>query len=869
MANLANINISITASDNTGSGVNSALSNLSRLGGGIGSIGSIAAGVFGGVLGFATFNNISRGIGSVISSAFGLNNRMAESRAAATSMVNAIAESEPVGTGAFGALSKAAQAYERTLREVQEREQDGLTDYAEKVDSIKEKILESRQDLARRLASIAADEKRDLDDLNESHLESIQDFNSRILDENYDFNERLIDMANSRQDKLDNLEDSHTDKVSTLNEKIIDAEEEVLTATTAFDQQRAQAKLDLLNSQLAEENASYEAQKNKINERADHEIQVFTDKHNRELAALQLKIDRENAEYTKRKARIEKDADDEIAEAERVSKEKIASLNQQLTQEKAQHERFLRDIKEAYEDAARKMDESMTGGGAGGPGGKRTIQFKFDFGDAFRSMTQSGLTEYLDAVQKKYVEIGVKTPFNIADIQHAGKAMVAYTGGSADNMQKILEATVSLAARNPMQGMLGATQAMVELFGSGNIVSLARRFDIPKATLAGLSEAKNETEFISLLTQALERNGITMGLVDAKAQTLGGAFGNLMETFNLVTAAIAKSTWDSLTEKLVNINAWLFYNQDAVVAWAGALSSAVAPAISLIVDGLFKMGQGFGNFLASNAGPIQEWVGNFSKSIIELLIPTLDFLSQVWQSVQKTLEDTIIPGLGRIFAKLGELWTVIYPLLKKTLEDVGKFWKDHHTQIEAIAKGTWALIEFVIKTALDIISGFIKTYTAIMKGDWTGAWTSIKDTVGNIFNNIVELGKGLWASLSSHFKSGINAIIDQINGFLNSLKQFTTLKINGKVIVSAIEVPQIPKLAAGGIALGPTLALIGEAGPEAVVPLSKGAGGFGGGTQIHVTITGNNILDDETAGTLADKVGEAIVNRIALQGRYL
>jgi hypothetical protein len=43
------------------------------------------------------------------------------------------------------------------------------------------------------------------------------------------------------------------------------------------------------------------------------------------------------------------------------------------------------------------------------------------------------------------------------------------------------------------------------------------------------------------------------------------------------------------------------------------------------------------------------------------------------------------------------------------------------------------------------------------------------------------------------------------------------------------EVPNIPKLADGGIVTGPTLALIGEAGPEAVVPLDR-AGGMGGVT---------------------------------------
>ncbi len=49
------------------------------------------------------------------------------------------------------------------------------------------------------------------------------------------------------------------------------------------------------------------------------------------------------------------------------------------------------------------------------------------------------------------------------------------------------------------------------------------------------------------------------------------------------------------------------------------------------------------------------------------------------------------------------------------------------------------------------------------------------------------------------------------------------------------DVPDIPLLADGGIVTGPTLAMIGEAGPEAVIPLSK-AGSMGGNT-INVTVT--------------------------------
>ena len=57
----------------------------------------------------------------------------------------------------------------------------------------------------------------------------------------------------------------------------------------------------------------------------------------------------------------------------------------------------------------------------------------------------------------------------------------------------------------------------------------------------------------------------------------------------------------------------------------------------------------------------------------------------------------------------------------------------------------------------------------------------------------------------------------------------------------------IPAFAKGGIVDRPTLALIGEAGPEAVVPLSGSRAGVGGGVTIvnHFDLSGSTFLSDD------------------------
>ena len=67
----------------------------------------------------------------------------------------------------------------------------------------------------------------------------------------------------------------------------------------------------------------------------------------------------------------------------------------------------------------------------------------------------------------------------------------------------------------------------------------------------------------------------------------------------------------------------------------------------------------------------------------------------------------------------------------------------------------------------------------------------------------------------------------------------------------------IPGFADGGIVTGPTLAMVGEKGPEAIIPLSQ-MGNIGGGG-VTVNVTGGLATSAE--------IGQAVVNAIRAYNR--
>jgi hypothetical protein len=117
---------------------------------------------------------------------------------------------------------------------------------------------------------------------------------------------------------------------------------------------------------------------------------------------------------------------------------------------------------------------------------------------------------------------------------------------------------------------------------------------------------------------------------------------------------------------------------------------------------------------------------------------------------------------------------------------------------------------------------------------------------------IAGMGKSLLDALTWPYRTAFHWIAvawnNTVGGLSFSIPKWVP-EIGGKGF-SMPHVPEnLPALAKGGIVTAPTVALIGEAGPEAVVPLGRGARGMGNTFVFHI-----QTLDPVTAGREVRKV---------------
>ena len=192
-------------------------------------------------------------------------------------------------------------------------------------------------------------------------------------------------------------------------------------------------------------------------------------------------------------------------------------------------------------------------------------------------------------------------------------------------------------------------------------------------------------------------------------------------------------------------------------------------------------------------------------------------------------------------------------------------------EIVEVLKATWDKVWNAIKSVFDAVvskvkeifnsklgwllpGGILMKAIEFLKDNWDKIWNGMKETVRMIVNPII--------GFVNTIIRGINKMIDGVNTIEVKIPDWVPV-IGGKGFKFNIpKIPEIPTLAEGGIVRSPTLAMIGERGPEAVIPLGRGGGSGGTGTTINIQILGPTYGFDD----FEDKIGEAITDGIRRGG---
>ncbi len=186
---------------------------------------------------------------------------------------------------------------------------------------------------------------------------------------------------------------------------------------------------------------------------------------------------------------------------------------------------------------------------------------------------------------------------------------------------------------------------------------------------------------------------------------------------------------------------------------------------------------------------------------------------------------------------------------KEYTESVKKLWDENtKTHMEGL---------LALGSSTAGVMGELATMTGEM---WLGQAEIIINTIVAVMQVIIAavnsaLGPLGWLKTALDVGTIIAASVNAYNQIDAQKEALTAMRTQG-----AQPVVNVPTLAEGGIVNRPTLAMIGEAGPEAVVPL--GSGNRLGGVFIEVNIDNPQVRSLDDIYTLSEEVSEQIAKEI-------
>lgn len=296
-------------------------------------------------------------------------------------------------------------------------------------------------------------------------------------------------------------------------------------------------------------------------------------------------------------------------------------------------------------------------------------------------------------------------------------------------------------------------------------------------------------------------------LFNTAADILGGIADFVKGVFDIITGILTSDMskiFDGFTETgdaIMNILSTIL---------TGLLDLTVA-VLKVIWDTIVAIFQGIWDGIVAIFSPIAEWfAGVFQAAwdgIVAIFTDLATWFGDRWAEVKTSLSN-----IGTWFTDMFQkAWNGLTGIFANIGTWFGERWNDVTNALANVA--TW--FGSIFTSAYNAVVNAFSSIGSFFSGVWS--------TVKSIF---VNAGQAVGSAVGGAFRSAVNAVLGTIenvvNGFVGMINGVIGMinKIPG-VSLGSIGYVSLPRLARGGIVDSPTVAIIGEAGKEVVMPLEN------------------------------------------------
>jgi hypothetical protein len=300
------------------------------------------------------------------------------------------------------------------------------------------------------------------------------------------------------------------------------------------------------------------------------------------------------------------------------------------------------------------------------------------------------------------------------------------------------------------------------------------------------------------------------------------------------------------------------------------IRTQLEPAMKMLGTAAQTLGNVVQTIVLPAISGLGQWLQKYSGWIIPI-VGSIGAMVIAWKTY------TMIQTAARIAMELYKAGQIIFIALTSGME-AAQIGLTFATEGGTVSTGAMTAAQWLLNAAMDanpiglivlalvaLTAGFVIAYkhSETFRRIVTGAFKSIKAAFGNIWDGMSEAAGKVFDVIGKLVKGYINIWIGLINYVIGALNKIH-FKIpdikgvpdRGKEV--GINIAQIPYLASGGIVSSPTLAMIGEAGPEAVVPLSRLNGGAMSSQPmiVNIHVAGSVVQENDLAVKVRDSIAQ-------------
>lgn len=402
-----------------------------------------------------------------------------------------------------------------------------------------------------------------------------------------------------------------------------------------------------------------------------------------------------------------------------------------------------------------------------------------------------------------------KVSFIVSGIKDLGLALKALT---FDKLVSFGE-TIYLNALYAKDFVVNSGKLIVELGKTA--------LELGKSALAwGVHAAQ-----MGLAAAAEIAQSVAAGVAAAATWALNGAIAVLTSPITLVIAAIAA---------LIAIGVLLYQNWDTVVEFAKTAWQGLCDFISGICQAIGEFFSGLWAKLQEIFEPIGQWFSEKFQQAWDAIVNIFSGIGEWFSGVFQGAWDAIVNIFTPIGSWFGQRWADV----TSALANIGAWFTDMFQKAWTGLTNIFSKLGSWFGERWNDVTSALSSVSNWFGEMFTNAYNAVKDafsSIGDFFSGVWETVKGIFVNagqmvgeaVGGAFKSAVNAVLGTIenvvNGFIGMINGVLDVVRNlpGLGWVGSVSTVSLPRLARGGIVDNPTIAMIGEAGKEAVVPLEN------------------------------------------------